>query len=299
MPINHFVDRPRLSLPKRKFNGECCDAEPFEESKYNEIESEYSYINDGARRYEGNSSKGIQRGLNKSGDDTDGRQYFLLEKSWDSLEPEKVNEASAVQEDCDKGNLYFEVEKPETVCVYHELEKDFSAYSGQPGVIYHELEKPGIVKKVSGSNGNRCTKTNPRVKQKNQYGTECNEHYKAKSMKIKTEQNDGHLHNKLKSCVSAPAAKSVLHKKSSKLRKKASGRKRTQNEIRISALPDVLTANDSMYDILKKSPRISEAQPAGARLGDYDTMESVRTYLEQSCSGPSRDNIESVKLGFN
>lgn len=299
MAADPMDNRPRLSLPERELSSEFHGARPFNENKYNEIEGEYSDIKDEIQGSSGSLSYGLLSEANRADDETADGQYFLLEKNLNDFDQEKSNKASGVKADDDVGDLYYEVENEDTglsTVIYHGLEKEGVNDStnvdgdlGTPDVInsvYDELERPketsklNLSKKVSFSQNTTDLLNRNNLKYEKVWDNGYKQH-KTRSMKTRTGGDDRQTHNKLKSCVSAPITKSTHPKKSLKLRKKDSERNVTRNRVRISGLPEVSATRDSTYDMLKHSTKVSGVRAPKAGLEDYDTMASIRAFLEQ------------------
>lgn len=300
MAADPMENRPRLSLPERELTSEFHGARPFNENKYNEIEGEYSDIKDGNQSSSGSLSDELLSEANRADNETADGQYFLLEKNLNDFDQEKSNKASGVKADNDVGDLYYEVENVDTglsTVIYHGLEKEgvndstnIDGDLGMPDVInnvYHELERPtetcklNLSKKVSFSQNTTDLPNRNNLIYEKVWDNGYKQH-KTKSMKTRTEGDDRQAHIRLKSCVSAPITKSTRPKKSLKLRKKDSERRNViRNRVRISGLPEVSAPRNSTYDMLKHSTKVSGARAPEAGLEDYDTMASVRAFLEE------------------
>lgn len=300
MAVDPMENRPRLSLPERELSSEFHGARPFNENKYNEIEGEYSDIKDENQSSSGSLSDELLSEANRADNETADGQYFLLEKNLNDFDREKSNKASGVKADNDVGDLYYEVENVDTglsTVIYHGLEKEgvndstnIDGDLGTPDVInnvYHKLERPtetcklNLSKKVSFSQNTTDLLNRNNLIYEKVWDNGYKQH-KTKSMKTRTEGDDRQAHIKLKSCVSAPITKSTRPKKSLKLRKKDSERRNViRNRVRISGLPEVTAPRNSTYDMLKHSTKVSGARAPEAGLEDYDTMASVRAFLEE------------------
>lgn len=297
MASDPMENRPRLSLPERELSSEFYVARPFNENKYNEIEGEYSDIKDENQGSSGSLSDGLLSEANRTDHETTDGQYFLLEKNLTDFDQEKSNKSSGVKADDDVGDLYYEVENVDTGLsrfLYHGQKNDSTNIDGDlatPDVInsvYHELERPketsklNLSKKVSFSQNTTDLLNRNNLIYEKVWDNGYKQH-KTKSMKTRT-GDDRQTHSKLKSCVSAPITKSTHPKKSLKLRKKDSERNLTRNRVRISGLPEISAARGSTYDMLKLSTKVPRARAPKAGLEDYDTMASVRAFLEQPSS---------------
>lgn len=297
MVSDPMENRPRLSLPERELSSEFHVARPFNENKYNEIEGEYSDIKDENQGSSGSLSDGLLSEANRTDDETTDGQYFLLEKNLTDFDQEKSNKSSGVKADDDVGDLYYEVENVDTglsTVIYHGQKNEgvndstnIDGDLGTPDVInsvYHELERPKETSKLNLSKKVSFSENTTDLLNRNNliYEKVWDNGYKQQKTKsMKTGGDDRQTHNKLKSCVSAPITKFTHPKKSLKLRKKDSERNVTRNRVRISGLPEVSATRDSTYNLLKLSTKVPGARAPKAGLEDYDTMASVRAFLEQ------------------
>ncbi|XP_062598063.1 uncharacterized protein LOC134259502 [Saccostrea cucullata] len=299
-----MVDRPRLSLPQRNYvNTESNAKEETPVSdEDNEMENEYTDITEEIdEEIFPIKSNSVSMSKRNVGQDA---QYFVLEKA-DSTELQPSFKFKKSENNA--GDLYDQVEGIDTN-LYHELEKQVTVEnvssnlnneSKKPDVInniYHVLEKPVSFEGANAQDRNKSVsrkscKKNVSFFRKTETSSdksyekiwkESAKPSKVKSLKIKSRQgtSQDRTHAKVKVSASSPVVKAAVRKS------RESSKKVSRNKVRVSGLPDVLaSSNDSMYDMLKTSIKTSGAPRQNACDEDYDTMESVRAFLDQPSTG--------------